>query len=47
MKVPESTRKVVQDRGISIIIEKTDGAVEEYNRRREKETAVAALHLTC
>ena len=47
MKVPEDTKGVVREKGIELIVERTHQAVEEYNRRKDQENAVAALHLTC
>lgn len=45
MKVPEKTRKSIKDRGITLIIQKTDKAVKTFNATTGKKAA--ALHLTC
>ncbi len=48
MKVPEELIKNLNEKGISVVIEKTPEAVEEYNNLIKKgENVVAALHLTC
>ena len=47
MKVPKDTKEAVKEQGIELIVERTDQAVEEYNRRKDQEKVVAALHLTC
>ena len=48
MDVPETTRKVISDRGIRMSVEKTDRAVKTFNRLYEEGRRVAgAFHLTC
>jgi hypothetical protein len=47
MKVPEDTKDVIRNKGIELIVERTGRAVEEYNRRKDQQRVVAALHLTC
>lgn len=45
MKIPETTRKFLLKKQISLIAEKTGKAVEIFNNLPE--TKAAALHLTC
>jgi hypothetical protein len=45
LQIPEKSRKFLQERGISLIAEKTGTAIDIFNSLPEKK--VAALHLTC
>ena len=47
MSVPESTVAFLESHKISVIIEKTDKAVELFNKQPQGKKVVAALHLTC
>jgi hypothetical protein len=46
MKVPDETRKALEDASCSLIIEPSKAACDSYNQLRDP-TAVAAIHLTC
>ncbi|MGD2249294.1 MAG: MTH938/NDUFAF3 family protein [Candidatus Methanofastidiosia archaeon] len=45
MKVPEKTRSHIKKKGITLIVEKTEDAVQTFNKL--KGSKAAALHLTC
>lgn len=45
LHIPEKTNKFLQDKGISLIAEKTEKAVDIFNGLSRKKAA--ALHLTC
>ncbi len=45
MKVPEKTRSHIEDKGITLIVEKTENAVKAFNKLQG--ARAAALHLTC
>jgi hypothetical protein len=47
LKVPENTVKVIKDRGIELIIERTTEACNIYNEYKNKNEVIAAFHLTC
>ena len=48
MRVPEATREAVTERGIELVVCKTDEACERYNElAAQGSKVVAALHLTC
>ena len=48
MRVPETTRKFLQDQGIRVEVTKTSEAVVKFNElQKEYASIVAALHLTC
>jgi hypothetical protein len=47
MQVPKETLSFLQEKGIDVRIERTDKAVELFNKLRKGKTAIAALHLTC
>ncbi len=48
LKVPESTRSFIQDRGIRLEVLPTGEAVERYNQLlEEKEKLGALIHSTC
>ena len=47
MRVPENTKKVIQENGIELIIERTGDACKIYNQLNKTKIVVAALHLTC
>ncbi|KXA89740.1 hypothetical protein AKJ57_04920 [candidate division MSBL1 archaeon SCGC-AAA259A05] len=45
--IQSNTREYIESRGIELIAEKTQEAVETFRDIQKEETAVAALHLTC
>ena len=47
MKVGESVRNIIRDRGIEFIVSNTPEAVRSYNEASGAKKTVAALHLTC
>lgn len=47
MKVPEETILFVKSKGIEVLVERTEKAVELYNTLSKTKKVVAALHLTC
>lgn len=48
MRVAESVKSALQDRGIEIVMEQTESACHTYNRLLETgRKVVAGLHLTC
>lgn len=48
MKVPQSTRETIKEKGIGLIIEKTGTAYKIFNERnKENKKVVGAFHLTC
>ncbi len=48
MSIPEDTKKVIESKGIKIIVLKTKKACKKFNELIEKDENVAAgLHLTC
>ena len=47
MQVPVETRKIVESKGIELIIKETEEACKTYNEMEDKKKIVAALHLTC
>jgi len=48
MRVPEATRRAAAERGIELVVCKTDEACRRYNElAAQGRKVVAALHLTC
>ncbi|MFQ6107720.1 MAG: Mth938-like domain-containing protein [Thermoplasmata archaeon] len=47
MKVPPEVVKMLDSRGIEVIVRRTAEACKEYNERAGSQGVVAALHLTC
>ena len=47
MEVAPETRQALQAAGIELLAQPTEQACQTYNRLREGQTVVAALHLTC
>jgi hypothetical protein len=47
MVVPEETVLFIKSKGIHVMAERTENAVELYNRLSKDKEIVAALHLTC
>jgi len=48
MRVAEATREAVSERGIELVVGKTEEACQRYNKlAAEGRKVVAALHLTC
>jgi len=47
MKVPKDTISYLESEGIEVYVDRTDKAVEFFNKLQEDKVAIAALHLTC
>lgn len=47
MKIPDETRRAIEEAGISVLAHRTEQAVQVYNQMRQRGSVVAALHLTC
>lgn len=47
MKVEEEVKEAAQSKGITLIIEKTENAVQRYNEIASKKKTIGAFHLTC
>jgi len=47
MKVEEEVKEAAQSKGITLIIEKTESAVQRYNEIASKKKTIGAFHLTC
>jgi hypothetical protein len=47
MKVGEDVKQAAQAKGITLIIEKTENAVQRYNEISSKKKTIGAFHLTC
>jgi hypothetical protein len=47
MVVPEETILFIKSKGIEILVERTEKAVELYNSLSKARKVVAAFHLTC
>ncbi|GMQ96359.1 MAG: Mth938-like domain-containing protein [Gammaproteobacteria bacterium] len=48
MKIPDSTRRWLEDRGVKVVSDKTTEAVKKFNAlQKQSARVVAALHLTC
>ena len=47
MRVSRDVRQFIEDKGIKLIVAKTKAACDEFNRLRETEHVICALHLTC
>jgi len=47
MAVPEGTISFLESHNISVLVEKTDKAVELFNNQPQGKKVIAALHLTC
>lgn len=47
MKVPPSTKKWIEEKGINLRIEPTPSAWKVYNQLSSSHRTVAVLHLTC
>ena len=48
MRVSESVRSALQDRGVEVLMEQTESACHTYNRLLDSgKKVVAGLHLTC
>lgn len=45
--VLEETEEFLAEKGIKLIVEKTEEAVSRYNKLRTETELAAALHLTC
>ena len=47
MKVPESLIMELQNKGITVYVEKTKKSVDIYNNLVDEQKVIAAFHLTC
>ncbi|MDZ7295312.1 MAG: Mth938-like domain-containing protein [candidate division KSB1 bacterium] len=47
MKVAPETKKLLEELGIELVAEHTEGAVETFNSLEGKKRVVGAFHLTC
>jgi len=47
MKVEEEVKNLAQSKGIELIIEKTEKAVQSFNALSAQKKAIGAFHLTC
>ncbi len=47
MKVSEDIRALITERGIELVVLRTEGASKAYNEMRERRRVIAALHLSC
>lgn len=47
MRVPKETISHLTSKGIEVHVERTDKAVELFNKLQKEKIVIAALHLTC
>ena len=47
MKVSDDIRELITERGIELVVFRTEGASKTYNEMRERRRVIAALHLSC
>jgi hypothetical protein len=47
MRVPKETVSHLESKGIKVHVERTDKAVELFNKIQKDKVVIAALHLTC
>lgn len=47
MKVAADVRELISERGIELLILRTEGACKAYNELRKRLRVIAALHLSC
>jgi hypothetical protein len=47
MRVPKDTISHLESKGIEVHVERTDKAVEQFNKLQSDKIVIAALHLTC
>lgn len=47
MKVPKETLSHLESKGIEVHVERTDKAVELFNKLQKDKIVIAAFHLTC
>ncbi len=47
MKVADDVRELIIERGIELVVFRTEGACKAYNELRERRRVIAALHLSC
>ena len=47
MKVADDVREWIKERGIELVVFRTEGAGKAYNELREQRRVIAALHLSC
>ncbi len=47
MKVSEDIRALITERGIELVVLRTEGASKAYTEMRERRRVIAALHLSC
>ena len=47
LEVEEEVKETAQSKGITLIIEKTENAVQSYNEIASQKKTIGAFHLTC
>ncbi len=47
IKVSDNIRELISERGIELVVFRTEGACKAYNELRERRRVIAALHLSC
>ena len=47
MKVKEEVKQAARSKGVTLIIEKTENAVQQYNEIASEKKTIGAFHLTC
>jgi len=48
MEVPEEVKRQIEEKGIKVVVEKTEDACKTFNKLlKEGKRVIAALHLTC
>ncbi len=47
IKVSDNVREGITERGIELLVFRTEGACKAYNELRERRRVIAALHLSC
>ncbi|MEA1978292.1 MAG: Mth938-like domain-containing protein [Chloroflexota bacterium] len=47
IKVSDEVRELMAERGIELVVFRTEGACKAYNELREQRRVIAALHLSC
>jgi hypothetical protein len=47
MKVPKETLSYLKSKGIEVYVERTEKAVQLYNKLQSDRVVIAAFHLTC
>ena len=47
MSVPDEIERIMRDKDIDLIIQKTEKACRTFNQLRKEKDVIACLHLTC